>query len=100
MRSGAVVLALSVLLASCSGSPDSYRVAPEPEGTDRCGAGCARLKELSCEEANGSDPSDPDSCRKDCEYVQREGKVDLNVACWPTISRCEELETKCGGPTG
>lgn len=67
---------------------------PPPEAGD-CSAGCARLKELGCKEGEGSTPSDPDSCRKDCEYVETQGMVRINASCWRTISACSELDARC-----
>ncbi len=83
---------MAFVLISCVSEP--LRIVTPPD-TDKCGDGCARLKDLGCPEAAGSEPSDPDSCRKDCEYIQREGGVNLSVACWSTIATCGELETKC-----
>lgn len=91
--------AVILIAAALSGCPhqdgDSYRKPPEPPDTDRCSAGCANLAKLGCEEAKGSDPGDPASCKNDCEYVQREGLVFLNPGCWARISDCSEIETTC-----
>ena len=67
----------------------------EPPDTNLCEAGCENLKNLGCEEAQGSDSSDPDSCKNDCEYIQKEGGVSLNPKCWVSITDCLEIEITC-----
>lgn len=92
MRTLSVVL----LLALC-GCPHTY-TGPDrpvvPPDTDMCADGCLRLKQLGCPEGAGSEPSDPDSCQKDCEYVQENG-VALSPSCWAEMTSCDQLETDC-----
>ncbi len=96
MRKTALLLLLAILLSACPRRGTDGRPLPvEPGDTDRCVAGRARLKELGCPEASGSDPSDPESCRRDCEYVQTDGLVHLRPSCWETMTSCSQLETQC-----
>ena len=43
---------------------------------------------------SGSDPSDPESCRKDCEYVQNNGLA-IRPSCWVGMTSCDQLDTTC-----
>lgn len=92
-------LMLAVTSAALSGCPSGYGEPPplrpiQPPDTDSCEAGCAKLKELGCPEATGSEPADPESCRKDCEYVQNNGLA-IRPSCWTGMTSCDQLDTVC-----
>ena len=80
---------------NCNTGPVVPTASPVPSGAENCEAACNHLKNLKCNEASGSDPKDPKSCTNDCQYVVEEGRVDLKVNCWLTITKCSELESKC-----
>jgi len=87
---------LLLLVMGCNGcpAPEAPLVPVQPTDTASCGEACDHLKVLGCPEAKGSTPSDPDSCRKDCEYVQNNG-LSIKPSCWVSIKSCGELETTC-----
>lgn len=88
---------VALLVAVLGGCPHTY-TGPDrpvvPQDTHMCGAGCERLMELGCPEAEGSEPEDPESCRKDCEYVQENG-LSVSPSCWAEMTDCDQLETDC-----
>lgn len=90
------LVAIVLAAAGCSGcpSPDSPLRPVQPTDTSSCGEACDHLKVLGCPESKGSTPSDPQSCRKDCEYVQNHG-LSIRPSCWISIKECKELETVC-----
>ena len=92
------LIVIASVLIGC-GCKDTKTIIPVtstvPPGAENCEAACSHLKDLNCNEASGSDPKDPKSCSNDCQYVIEEGRVDLKVNCWLTITKCGELESKC-----
>jgi hypothetical protein len=86
-----------LLLVACQHEVRSGEPAPviRPQPADKCGAACARMALLSCEEAS---PVTTDagtiSCEEMCRYLSANG-VALDLDCVSTVASCVEIDTKC-----
>jgi len=84
-----VVLLLSLLGFSC-GSCQPPPVVIQPNDTDRCGAACAHLVALGCEE--GQPLPDGTSCEEFCVDSQVNGHA-LAPSCVEKVKACADLKT-------
>jgi hypothetical protein len=93
------IVAIAVLFMFCTAASCDNVVKPDPKlptDTEMCGAACANLQELGCEE--GEDFTDGEgqtvTCIKFCEDTQKSGHA-LNPTCAATITACDQLEPEC-----
>lgn len=53
-----------------------------------CKAACAHVKALSCPQGEGSDPTDVNSCAKECVHTGAKSGL---FTCWAKASDCDAV---------
>lgn len=98
MRTFRILLFILILFPMILGAHCQDERAPlivEPDDTDQCGDACEHLRYLGCPE--GMPLMDGTTCESFCIETHKQGFA-LAPSCVVTITKCEELESRCSKP--